>query len=172
MHMPSTPMGWAAGKWGEWKPDILESNNKLGTSRAKPYWQEGWQHQHQRLLSMIAAQKERIPLTVSGDLHALAAGSIHKSSELDFSDNPIQSIVSGPISSDDLTWASTFRNTPPLVPSEISLDESLAPLENNGFTLLDFDPDNIQVRQFAWHKTRPVEDIDSLTPVNEFTLSR
>ena len=172
VHMPSTPMGWAAGKWGEWYPDILESNNKLGTSKPKPYWQQGWWLQHQRLLSMTSAQKERIPLTVSGDLHAIGAGSIQKSGELNFADKPIQSILSGPISSDDLTWPSAFRNTPPLVPSGMAVEESLSPLENNGFTLLDFYPENIQVRQFAWHKTRPVEDIDSLNPVNEFTLSR
>lgn len=172
VHMPSTPMGWAAGKWGEWYPDILESGGKLGTSKPKPYWQTGWWQQHQRLLGMMAAQTERIPLTVSGDLHAVSAGRIIKSGELDFTDNPIHSVLSGPVSSDDLTWPSAFRNTPPLVPSKLIVEESLSPLENNGFTLLDFDPDKIRVRQFAWHKTRPVEAIDSLNPVNEFTLSR
>ncbi len=172
IHMPSTPMGWAAGKWGEWYPDILEANKKLGTSNAKPYWQSGWWKQHQRLLTMMSAQKERIPLTVSGDLHALAAGTISRSAGLDLSNNPVNTIMSGSISSDDLSWASTFRGTPPLVPSQLKVDEALAPLEKNGFTLLDFDVNRVRVRQFGWDKTQAVAEIDSLEPLTDIYLSR
>ncbi len=172
IHMPSTPMGWAAGKWGEWYPDILESNGRLGQGASKPYWQPGWWRQHQRLLEMMANQKERIPFTVSGDLHALAAGKIMRSGELDFTGNPVHTVLAGPVSSDDLSWASTFRGTPPLVPSDLEVKESLAPLENNGFTLLDFDENTVRIRQFAWDKTRPLAAIDSLEPVIDYRISR
>ena len=50
VQMPSTPVGWSAGKWGEWYPDLLEESGKLGTTKKKPYWQEGWNRQHDRLL--------------------------------------------------------------------------------------------------------------------------
>jgi hypothetical protein len=30
VNLPSTPVGWSAGKWGEWYPDLLQPNGKLG----------------------------------------------------------------------------------------------------------------------------------------------
>ena len=84
MHIPSTPLGWSAGKWGEWYPDVLQKDGSLGIERPKPYWPSGWWSQHQRILEMLHAQRRRMPLIVSGDLHALACGKIHKSGSLDF----------------------------------------------------------------------------------------
>ena len=66
-HMPSTPVGWTAGKWGEWYPDVLQPDGGFGTAAAKPYWPRGWWRQHQRLLSIIGSQSNRVPLLMSGD---------------------------------------------------------------------------------------------------------
>jgi hypothetical protein len=30
VNLPSTPVGWSAGKWGEWYPDLLQPDGKLG----------------------------------------------------------------------------------------------------------------------------------------------
>ena len=41
VNVPSNPPGWSAGKWGEWYPDILDSDGKLTIDKPKPYWQSG-----------------------------------------------------------------------------------------------------------------------------------
>ena len=171
VHVPSTPMGWSAGKWGEWYPDLLQPDGTLGTRRAKPYWQTGWWAQHQRLLEVLSGQRERIPLIISGDLHAIGSGAIQRSGELRL-ERSVQTILSGPISSDDLMWPSTFRGTPPQVPSGLTVTERMTPIEHNGFTILDVDADGISVRQFAWHKSQSVAAIDTMTPTSEFRLMR
>ena len=35
VHAPSNPMGWSAGKWMEWYPDVLIADGKLTTSEAE-----------------------------------------------------------------------------------------------------------------------------------------
>ena len=42
VNLPSTPVGWSAGKWGEWYPDLLQSDGTLGVSKPKYLWQSGW----------------------------------------------------------------------------------------------------------------------------------
>ena len=45
------------------------------------------------------------------------------------------------------------------------MEESVAPIEDHGFTLVDFVSDRILLRQFRWDVDRePVEAIDSLEP--------
>ncbi len=170
IHVPSTPLGWTAGKWGEWYPDYLQPDGQLGTTVPKPYWQSGWFEQHQRILSMLANQQERIPLIISGDLHAIGSGTITASGNLHL-DNPVNTILAGPIST-GTGWPSAARgigSSPPLV---LEIEERTSPIENNGFTLLDITPDTIDVRQFAWHESQGVARIDSLQPIAEFSLTR
>ena len=92
VQMPSTPVGWSAGKWGEWYPDLLEESGKLGTTKKKPYWQEGWNRQHDRLLEG-AAKMDRKPLFVSGDLHAIGYGRMRRTGGIDLSANPVHAIL-------------------------------------------------------------------------------
>jgi hypothetical protein len=172
IHIPSHPFGWAAGKWCEWYPDILQKDGSLGTSASKPYWQPGWWAQHQRLLKAIGGQKQRIPLIVSGDLHALAAGKIVRSGDLDLSGHPVNTVLSGPLGTGDLGFPSAFRDTPPKVPSQLSVEEMLKPLEKNAFTILDVLPESIRFRLFAWRPPQPAEDIDNLEPVLAFELRK
>lgn len=83
VNAPSNPPGWSAGKWGEWYPDVLGANGKLTTAVAKPYWQPGWLKQHDRLLAAMSVMRGRIPLSMSGDLHAIGLGQILRSGTLD-----------------------------------------------------------------------------------------
>ena len=79
VHAPSSPFGWSAGKWGEWYPDVLDAESgALTTEIDKPYWQEGWLKQHDRLAKAMGEQKKRIPLIISGDLHAIGVGTISR----------------------------------------------------------------------------------------------
>ena len=170
IHVPSTPFGWTAGKWGEWYPDYLQADGQLGTTVPKPWWQQGWFEQHQRILNMVAGQQERIPLIISGDLHAIGSGTITRSGSQMFA-NPVNTILSGPIST-GTGWPSASRGVGGTPPIGMEIDERTSPIENNGFTLLDINPDSIEVRQFAWHESQGLAQIDSLQPIAEFSLNR
>jgi hypothetical protein len=66
----------------KWYPDVLSTAGKLTASEPKPYWQTGWLKQHDRLISAMGVREGRIPLTISGDLHAVAIGKILRSGTL------------------------------------------------------------------------------------------
>ncbi len=170
IHIPSTPMGWTAGKWGEWYPDFLQPNGDLGLENPKPYWQSGWFSQHQRILSALAAQEERIALMISGDLHAIGSGAIHRSGGAVF-EQPVQTILAGPIST-GTGWPSAVRGIGAAVPVDLEVEERVKPLEQNGFSIVDVDPDGIEVRQFAWLPAMGLDAIDELQPFSSFRLSR
>src|SRR2546425_413388 len=105
----------------------------------------------------------RIPLVVSGDLHALAEGRIIRSGELDFEKNPIVAVLSGPLGTGDLLWPSAFRMVGATPPLHLTVQEDLRPLEENGFTIADFTPDRITLQYFRWNVHRDNEEmIDSL----------
>lgn len=171
VNLPSTPMGWSAGKWGEWYPDLLQDNGKLGTAKPKYAWQEGWLRQHDRLLATAWAAP-RIPLFVSGDLHAIGHGTIERSGRARFSHNPIHTVLSGPVSTGPRGWPSSARGTPPQVPTEIELKPDLNAVEFNGFTLIDFIGDRIEFQMFRWKLGEPESAIDTLRPFHHFTLER
>ena len=170
IHIPSTPFGWTAGKWGEWYPDYLQPNGQMGLENPKPYWQPGWFAQHQRILSSLANQDERIPLIVSGDLHAIGSGMIMGSGGLNF-DKPVHTMLAGPIGT-GTGWPSSIRGVGSTVPVGMNLEERVHPIENNGFSILDIDSDSIEIRQFAWLPERGLDAIDTLEPFSTFKLSR
>lgn len=167
VHAPSNPFGWSAGKWGEWYPDVLDTENKtLTTAEEKPYWQTGWLRQHDRLMRAMTEQRDRIALSISGDMHAIGAGKIHRSGSIDMSANPLNVILSGPIGTADRGFPSRIRGVGASPPAHLDLEETFAPIEDHGFTLVDFLPDRVIVRLFAWDVDRePVEAIDDLQPV-------
>lgn len=171
VNLPSTPMGWSAGKWGEWYPDLLTDSGKLGTAKKKYAWQQGWKNQHDRLLS-VAWAAPRIPLFVSGDLHALGHGLIERSGRVRFPRNPIHTVLSGPISTGPRGWPSSARGTPPQVPTEMEVKQDLSPIEFNGFTLMDFVGDRIDFQMFRWKLGEDPAAIDTLRPFHRFTLER
>ena len=175
VHVPSNPPGWTAGKWGEWYPDVLGPDGKLTTTIPKPYWQPGWLKQHDRLIEAMAAMKSRSPLVISGDLHAIGIGRMLRSGGLDLRANPITTVLAGPIGSrpGPLGWPSGRRGTGAMPPAHLDMDEQVNPIEQHGFTLVDFTPDKMVLRLFKWDwKTQAVEAIDTLEPFHTAELMR
>lgn len=173
VNIPSTPIGWSAGKWGEWYPDKTDEDGKLGVAESKPYWQGGWFRQHQRLVG-AASEMKRLPLFISGDLHAIGNGVIGRSGDLDLSGNPVVSVLSGPISSAGPTFPSTFRGIGATPPTALEVEQEFEPVEKNGFTIFDFTPDKVTFRQFAWRGELgdPLEAIATLEPFHEGEFPR
>jgi hypothetical protein len=166
VHAPSNPMGWSAGKWGEWYPDVLdEGAGTLTTAVAKPYWPEGWLRQHDRLVEAMSGMGDRIPLVVSGDLHAVGLGTMTRSGSLDLRANPVTAVLSGPVGTSEAGFPSAVRGIGSTPPAHIDLFENAPPREHHGFTLADFTRGGIVLRLFGWDvNSQPVEAIDTLQP--------
>jgi hypothetical protein len=172
VHAPSNPAGWTAGKWGEWYPDVLK-DGKLTLEVRKPYWQDGWLKQHDRLLAAMSGMKGRIPLSMSGDLHAIGLGSIKRTGTLDLSANPVVSVLTGPVGTRPTGWPSGIRKIGAQPSLHLSMDEAVKPIEQHGFTIADFTPDKVVLRFFKWDvNTQGVEAIDTLEPFHTAELRR
>lgn len=173
VNVPSNPPGWSAGKWGEWYPDLLGPDGKLSEAKPKPYWQRGWLSQHDRLMQALSEMPGRIPLVVSGDLHATAEGRMMRSGDHDFSRNPVIAVLPGTLGTSTGGWASEFRGVGPKPPQHLDMQETVLPLEENGFLLMDFAPETITLRYFKWNqKTQAVSDIDTLEAFHTSELKR
>jgi hypothetical protein len=124
-------------------------------------------------MAAVAAMPGRIPLVVSGDLHAIAEGRMLRSGSLDFSKNPIVTVLSGPIGTGDLLWPSAFRGVGATPPEHLTMDERLKPIEENGFTIADFTPDKITLSFFRFNAhTDDPKGIDALKPFRVTELNR
>lgn len=161
--VPSHPIGWTAGKWREWYPDVVAPEGVTGvvtnelmtgvqgqlTTKAEKYlWQRGWWDQHQRLLEGLSQASQSSRFTFSGDIHAQGAISIEASSELTF-DEPVVSILVGPVGTSDATWPSAARGIPAAQPEWLVSEELHATSEVNGFTVLEFTSTEAKLRLFA-----------------------
>ncbi len=184
LHVPSHPFGWSAGKWREWYPDVADVGDAAGvavtaagkmrigltTDREKYMWQSGWWHQHQRILESLTSQKRRRGIVLSGDLHAIGHASLERSDDLDLSDNPVHSILTGTLGTRN-GWPSDYRGTPPLSAIGLHHETRGEVFEKNGFTLLDITPGEVTVRLFAWKTGEPSGAIDTLEPYHTYTIS-
>ena len=138
---------------------------------AKPYWQESWARQHDRLAASLGATRGRTPLVVSGDLHAIGLGEISRAGAVDLSANPITTVLSGPVGTSPGGFPSVVRGIGATPSSHVDLTEAVPPLEQHGFTLLDFLPDRIVLRLFRWDvNSQPVSAIDALEPFHTAEL--
>ncbi len=173
VNAPSNPPGWTAGKWGEWYPDVLGKDGKLTVDVKKPYWQDGWLKQHDRLMAAMSGMKGRVPLSMSGDLHAIGIGRIQRTGNLDLSANPVVSVLTGPVGTWPGGWPSGIRKIGAQPPLHLKVDEEVKPIENHGFTLADFTQDKIVLRFFKWDRnTQGVDAIDTLEPFHTAELKR
>jgi len=172
VHAPSNPPGWSAGKWGEWYPDVLDRNTgTLTTSFPKPHWRQGWLDQHDRLMRSLTDMRHRTPLVISGDLHAIGMGEIHRSGNLDLNANPVTTILSGPIGTSIRGFPSVVRGIRSLPSAHLDLNEQVVPLEEHGFTLVDFLEDRTVVRLFKWDvNSQTLDAIDELEPFHTMEL--
>lgn len=170
VNVPSTPPGWSAGKWGEWYGD-LEGDGRLTTAKPKPYWQPGWRAQHDRLLQASSNMRGRIPLFISGDLHAIGETRIFATSGIDLKANPVVAALSGPLGTAGYGWPSAFRGTRGATPAGLEVDETQPTIEENGFMIVDFTLETITMRFFKW-RNEPIEAIDTLEPFRTTILKR
>jgi phosphodiesterase/alkaline phosphatase D-like protein len=171
-HVPSTPILWTAGKWGEWYPDTQDEHGVLRSDIDKPWWPHGWLEQHDRLVAATSARRDRLPLFVSGDLHATAVGRLLRTGERGLDENPVVSVLSGTPGSRGPTWPSHFRGQRPTPSGAIEAEEWISPIEENGFTLLDFTPEGLQLSFFRWRPEQGVGAIASLEPFRTLNLPR
>jgi hypothetical protein len=152
---------------------VLGPDNKLTVNVPKPYWQSGWLKQHDRLMEAMTSMKGRVPLVISGDLHAVGMGQMLRSGALSLKANPINAVLSGPIGTRPAGWPSGRRGTGALPPVHLDMDEKVKPIEQHGFTIVDFTPSQMTVRQFKWDvKTQGPEAIDTLEPFYTTELVR
>ncbi len=143
----------------------------LSLDAAKPCWPQGWLEQHNRLLSAAVARSDRLPLFLSGDLHATGTGRIVANAGASYGDNPVYSILSGAIGTGAMGWPSKFRGTVP-TPSQLLDTEILEPpVEENGFSLLDVTQHDLTVSHFKWRPEQGEQRIAGLDPFARFTLS-
>lgn len=172
VHAPSNPMGWTAGKWMEWYPDVLTAAGKLTAAEPKPYWQPGWLKQHDRLVTAMTGMKGgRIPISISGDLHAIGIGRIVRAGNLNLEANPLTAVLSGPLGTRPEGWPSAFRGIGASPAAYLDLQEEVKPIEQHSFTIVDFLPDKIILRFFKWDlKTQAPETIDTLEPFHSTEL--
>jgi PhoD-like phosphatase len=171
---PSTPAGWSAGKWGEWYVDMEDraQPGRLTTAVPKPYWQPGWGAQHDRLLAAASARRRSVPLWISGDLHAIAEGTITRTGGHDLSANPVVSVLPGPVGTGRPGWPSLVRGTRGLPPAGVENREKIETLEWNGFILADFTREATVIRYFRWKLGQPEEELDALEPFETTVLPR
>ncbi len=164
-HMPSSPILWGAGKFLEWYPDVLGDDGQLHAEMDKPFWPSGWHDQHDRLITAASARADRIPLFISGDLHASALGTISATRGHDLSANPVVSLCCGTPGTGGPGFPSSFRGTLPTPSTTLRAEEIVAPIEENGFSIIDFTPEEVSIAMFRWnHRSDPESAIDDLEP--------
>jgi hypothetical protein len=192
VHMPSTPFGWSAGKWREWYPDLVVSDEmlashddtafqrfggvhgthlRLSTEKQKYMWQSGWFAQHQRIVSAMSAQT-RPAVMMSGDLHATGWDRMLKSGDLDLRANPVNLVLNGPIGTGLAGWPSGPRGLSPRAPTALTLERNAPPMEKNGFTIVDVTPEKMVCHLFAWREPDPLAAIASLEPYDVLEIAR
>lgn len=172
VHVPSNPPGWSAGKWGEWYPDLLGTDGQLTTKVPKPYWQSGWLAQHDRLITSLAAMRDRTPLIISGDLHAIALGRMMRCGAQNLETNPITAVLPGPIGTGPTGWPSGRRGIGATPPAHLDMREEVEPIEQHGFTIVDFMPDRMELQLFKWDQKTGADAIDRLEPFRVVQLPR
>jgi hypothetical protein len=172
VNVPSVPIGWSAGKWGEWYPDVLDDQGRLTTEQPKYLWQPGWLKQHDRILAAASAAPParnphgpapRLPLFLCGDMHSIAEGIVSASGEHDFSANPVVAALTGPLGT-GTGWPSRARGTVAQAARALTMREEQRCLEENGFSIVDVEPEQVTVRYFRWLPERGEEAIDVLEP--------
>ncbi len=164
-HMPSSPVLWGAGKFAEWYPDVLGDDGRLTTDADKPFWPDGWNDQHDRLVTAASGRSDRVPLWIQGDLHASSLGLMTRTRDHDLSANPIVALCCGTPGTGSPGFPSAFRGVKAEPSRTVEAEEIVPAIEENGFSLVDFTPDEITISMFRWnHRSQPEAAIDDLQP--------
>src|SRR5262249_22046517 len=96
-----------------------------------------------------------------------------RSGKLDFSANPINAVLTGPISTRPSGWPSARRGTRALAPTHLHTDEGGKPIQQHGLTIADFSPPQMSPRVARRDAlARSAGAIDSLDPFHTAVLTR
>ncbi len=171
MNLSSMPPVFSAGKWGDWYPDILGPDGRLTTAIPKPYYQHGWLKQHDRLMRTLSGMNGRIPLWVSGDMHAHGEARLLRGAAVDLHRNPVNVFLSGALGTGN-GWPSGGRRTKPYPSRTVEVEERLPALEENGFLIADFTPDNIAIKFFRWLPKNGEDAINRMEPFRTTEMKR
>ena len=123
------------------------------------------------MLAAAVERSDRCPLFISGDLHATGSGRILANRGTSYQHNPVYSILSGAIGTGVLGWPSKFRGTKPKPASDLHTDVLVEPIEENGFSLLDFSEAGLAVSHFKWRPDEGDAAIDTLAPFARFDIA-
>jgi len=169
VNAPGLPPGWTKGNWYEWYPDVY-LDGKGSIAKPKPYWQPGWLAQHDRLMEALHQMSGRVPLSISGDIHATALGRMKRTGKLDMSKNPVVTIVPGTVGS-MTNYPSGNRGIGIQHPIHLDMQDAWTPVEENGFMVADFHRDRIETAFYIWsHKRQKAEEIAKLEARQRVTL--
>ena len=80
--------------------------------------------------------------------------------------------LTGAVGTGVLGWPSKFRSQHPQPSQTLEASELVSPLEENGFSLLDFTPEGLEVRLFRWLPGQGEAAIDSLEPFAVLSFPR
>jgi len=170
IQAPSNPLGWTAGKLGEWYAD--QPSDASSFDNDKGYWQPGWFEQHQRLIQALAARRDRAAISISGDMHASSGSVITRSGDIDLAANPVNTILPGTIGTGTPGFPSSARGILPFHPAALEMRDYAKLEEKNWFSIVDVYRDRVDVRQFRWRPPDPVAAIVALQPSHTFTIAR
>jgi hypothetical protein len=110
---------------------------------------------------------------VSGDLHAIGFGRMLRCGTHTLEANPVAVALSGPMGTNPDGWPSARRGIRATPPAHVDVHEDVSPIEQHGFTMVDFLPDRIDLRFFKWERNVDSPDaIDSLEPFHVAQLPR
>ena len=103
----------------------------------------------------------------------MGIGKILRAGGLNLDSNAVTAVLAGPIGTSPGGWPSAFRGIGPAPPAHLELREEIKPIEQHGFTVVDFLPDRIVLKFFKWdRKTESPDSIDNLQPFHTTELGR
>lgn len=177
VHISPISYGWSAGKWLSWYPDIkttVDGQPTLTKLEYKYAWQPGWLRQHDRILNASFNMENATDLFLCGDMHTQTAGYILRSGKLDFSSDPIPSVLVGSLGADGGSYPSGgLRGIEAIPPNDLIVAEWLPSYEKSGFVVVDFTPSDVTVSFFGWRMDMDsVDEIDLLPPHFIFKIAR
>ncbi len=177
VHISPISYGWSAGKWLSWYPDVKTKINGVSTltkNEDKYAWQEGWFKQHNRILNASFNMENSTDLFLCGDMHTQAAGYIEQSGNLNFTTDPIPSVLVGSLGANGGSYPSGgLRGIEAMPPIDLEVDEELPSYEKSGFVVADITRDNITVNFYGWRLSMDrVKEITTLQSHYTFIVQK
>jgi hypothetical protein len=156
VNVPGLPIVWSAAKWMEWYGDSGDTKPKAG-------WAQGWRAQHDRLVTASTQRPNSIPLWLNGDLHCSAVARLAGIAEQPLT-TPALAVLCGTIGTAASGFPSRARGVSARPALGLDVTELVQPLEKNGFAIIDFTPNDIEISLFCWEPEDGLDAIANLEP--------